>query len=163
MKRFKANDLKTLKSRGYGIPTAFSKRGNPDTASQIGAWKASYKDNDSGEVKDMEQSLSHESLLAQCLQIGTSAQVRVSIEFFRRKTADYSRAISEKADIDCLTQCGFIEDDKEPIILLQDLGQTKVESNEEERVEITLEYEDIDLDNPWVPRTKFGQLGIKKS
>ena len=166
-KRATKDDLKKLASRGYGVPKdwgckpAFSHHGNPDTASEIGAWKARVEDSNSGLKQDMEQPVSHESLLSQWLQIGTTKKVCVRLRFYRRRLADYSRAISEKADIDCCTQSGLIEDDSEDEILLIDEGQFKVGSKEEERVEITLEYEDVDLDNLWVPRTKFGQLGIK--
>lgn len=156
-------ELRKITSRkGYGIPSSFSKHGNPDTASEIGAWKANREDRDSGSLKDLESTSSYESLLAQCLSVGTREKIRVCLRFYRRRLADYSRAISEKADIDCLTKSGLIEDDSSEEILLEDKGQTKVDSKEEERVEITLEYEDVDLDNPWVPRTKFGNLGIRK-
>ena len=159
---------KVASRKGYGVPKgfgckpAFSHHGNPDTASEIGSWKARVEDNDSGQEQDLESTSGHESFLAQCLQIGTTEKVRVRLRFYRRRLADYSRAISEKADVDCLTQSGLIEDDQEACIQLIDEGQVKVESNEEERVEIVLEYDDVDLDNLWVPRTKFGQLGVKK-
>jgi hypothetical protein len=148
--------------KGWGVKPAFSHHGNPDTASEMGAWKARVEDNNSGKQQDLESASGYESLLAQCLQIGTTEKVRVSLEFFRSRLADYSRAISEKADIDFLTQSGLVEDDSQDQILLIDKGQVKVGSKEEERVEITLEFADVDLDNLWVPRTKFGQLGIRK-
>jgi hypothetical protein len=84
------------------------------------------------------------------LQVGCSGKVRVRIKFYRHRLADYSRAISEKALVDCLQYAGLISGDSEKEIWLIDDGQIKVGSKAEERVELTLEYPEVDYDNLWV-------------
>ncbi len=104
-----------------------------------------------GEKHYLESIASDESVHAEKLQINYSGKVRVRITFYRRRLADYSRAISEKALVDCLQYAGIISGDSEKEIWLEDGGQKKVESDEEERTEIELFYEDVDYENLWVP------------
>ncbi len=85
------------------------------------------------------------------LQIGCTGKVRVRIKFYRHRLADYSRAISEKAIIDALCFAGCLCGDSEKEIFLQDEGQEKVATKEEERTEIILEYPEVDFDNIFVP------------
>ena len=163
----KESDVKkVLKRKGYGIPDgcqpAFSKRGNPDTASEIGAWKDGTQDYGSGEAKNLERITGYESLLRQRAQIGCKGKVTFKLRFYRYRLADYSRAISEKALVDGLVSSGFVRDDCEDALLLIDEGQTKVDSRDQERTEITIEYPEVDYDNLWEPRTFHGNLGIKK-
>jgi hypothetical protein len=84
------------------------------------------------------------------LQVNYTGKVRVSLKFYRYRLADYSRAISEKALIDCLQYAGLIRGDSEKEIWLEDLGQEKVDQKSLERTELTLEYQDVDFDNLWV-------------
>lgn len=99
----------------------------------------------------MESDSSDESVCPEKLQINYSGKVRVRVTFYRRRLADYSRAISEKALVDCLQYAGLVGGDSEEEIWLEDGGQKKVESNEEERTEIELFYPEVDLDNLWKP------------
>jgi hypothetical protein len=103
------------------------------------------------EIDNLESASSDESLHAKKLQVNYSGKVRVCFTFYRRRLADYSRAISEKALVDCLQYAGLIEGDSEKEIWLQDGGQKKVETDEEERTEIEIFYESVDLDNLWIP------------
>jgi hypothetical protein len=83
------------------------------------------------------------------LQIRCREKIRVCVTFYRRRLADYSRAISEKALVDCLTKSGLLAGDSEKEIWLVDGGQKKVETNEEERTELEIDYPSVDLDNLW--------------
>ncbi len=137
------NDLKKLLKRpGIGI------------TSKIGKGSLGAKNCSSGKVGHLEPTAQLESLRAEKLQVNYSGKVRVRLKFFRRRLADYSRAISEKALVDCLQYGGLIIGDSETEIWLIDEGQHKVETNAEERTEITLEYEAVDLDEMWVKAAK---------
>jgi len=137
-KRFTDQDVKKLTIRGScGIE------------SQIGGRKISSKIGDSGAKHNLEPAAGDESVLPARLQIKSAGKVRVRVRFYRRRLADYSRAISEKAVIDCLQYAGLITGDSEKEIWLEDEGQFQVDSKEDERTEIVLEYPEVDLDNLW--------------
>ncbi len=136
---------KIVKRKGYGV--AASGAGIKGT---LRAWASLSKDSGSGEEHDLEPDSRHEQMGAKKLQISYTGEVQVRITFYRRRLADYSRAISEKALVDCLRHVGFIRDDKEGEIRLEDGGQHKVGSDEEERTEIELSYPEVDFDNLWV-------------
>lgn len=136
---------KLIKRRGVTIASYFGKSGkNP----------ASSEDSSSRKVRDLESASQLESLRAKKLSLNYTGKVRVRIKFYRRRLADYSRAISEKALVDCLVYGGLLKGDSEAEIWLIDEGQHKVESNEEERTELVLEYETVDFDNLWVKAAK---------
>jgi hypothetical protein len=138
-RRTTSSELDKLVSRvGYGIK------------SSLGKGSAGRKDRDSGEVNDLERDSGDELEGPEKLQVGCSGKVRVRIKFYRHRLADYSRAISEKALVDCLQYAGLISGDSEKEIWLIDDGQIKVGSKAEERVELTLEYPEVDYDNLWV-------------
>lgn len=136
-----------LKRKGYGIQSEIGKKG---IGSEISG---------AGEVRDVEPSRGYESLREEAVALNYSGICVVRIKFYRRRLADYSRANCEKYLIDSLTYAGLIRDDSEKEIRLIDEGQVKVETVQEERVEITLEYPEVDLDNLWVPRTRLGNIG----
>jgi hypothetical protein len=148
--------------KGYGCTPAFSKRGNPDTPSEIKAWADGTKDSRPREIENLESAPGYAQVLSERKQIGCEKIVTVRLKFYRFRKADYSRAISEKSLVDGLVYAGLIRDDSEDEILLIDEGQVKVDSREEERTEITLEYPEVDYDNLWVQKTNNKQLGIKK-
>ncbi len=137
--RFNQSELeRVIAKQHYGIKSQF---GKGSVSSQI---------NNSGPKHDLESALGDELEGPERLQVGSSGKVRVRFKFYRCRLADYSRAISEKAVIDCLQYAGLISGDSEKEIWLIDDGQEKVGSKEEERTELTLEYEGVDYDNPWV-------------
>ena len=148
--------------KGWGVKPAFSHHGNPDTQSEVRAWSDGLKDYGSGEAKNLERVAGYESLLRQRAQIRSKEKVTIKLRFYRYRKADYSRAISEKALIDGIVSSGFVRDDCEDALLLEDEGQVKVDSREQERTEITIIYPDVDYDNLWEPRTFHGNLGIKR-
>lgn len=137
---------KLLKKPGYGLSGGIK--------GSIGKSTLGDKDSRSGKVGDLEPTAKLESLRAEKLQVNYAGKVRVRLKFFRRRLADYSRAISEKALVDCLQYGGLIIGDSETEIWLIDEGQHKVETTAEERTEIVLEYEAVDLDDLWVKAAK---------
>lgn len=136
------SDIKRIAGkRGYGIVGTISsgiRKGS--IASQIDG---------SGEIDNLEPDSLDASLQAEKLQISYSGKPEIRITFYRRRLADHSRAISEKALVDCLQYAGLIEGDSEKEIRLTYVEQKKVESDEEERTEIELIYEEVDYDNLW--------------
>lgn len=138
---------KIIKRPGYGVASAFNK----------GSFKAQASG--SREMRDVESGRGYESLRAEAVAINYTGKCIIRIKFYRRRLADYSRANCEKYIIDSLTYAGVIRDDSETEIQLIDEGQEKVATPEEERVEITLEYSEVDFDNLWVKREKLGNIG----
>lgn len=148
-KRFSHGELaQVIKRQGYGI---VSSGGGIAREAGIGAaLKRARK------IGDVEPTPELESLRAEKLSLNYSGKVRVRLKFYRRRLADYSRAISEKALVDCLQYAGLVSGDSEKEIWLIDEGQHKVEKDSEERTEIILEYESVDLDNLWVKAQAHG-------
>lgn len=103
----------------------------------------------SGEIDDVESDSGDASLRAEKLQVNYSGKPEIRITFYRRRLADHSRAVSEKALVDCLQYAGLIEGDSEKEIRLTDVVQKKVETDEEERTEVEIIYESVDLDDIW--------------
>ncbi len=143
MPRIKSEDLRTIvKRRGYGVSDALRSR---SASAQTGCKRPE---------RDVEPDPSNELEGPKKLQIGCSGKVTIRLRFYRHRLADYSRAISEKALIDALQYCGAICGDSEKDIRLIDEGQFKVESKDEERTELTLEYPEVDFDNLFVESTR---------
>lgn len=140
-------DLKRITSKpGYGIVGGIQ--------GTVRAGAALSKDRSSGTLDDLESDTGDGSLDAKKLQVGYSGKVRVRVTFYRRRLADYgeecSRAVSEKALIDCLVYAGLIKGDSGEEIWVEDGGQKKVESNEEEKTVIELQYDGVNYDDPWI-------------
>jgi len=136
--RFSQSELaRIINKQHYGITSELGKR---SVSSSFGKGANGSKAGDTGAVNDLEPIAGNEQVGAEVLQIKCAGKVRVRIKFYRRRLADYSRAISEKAIIDALQYAGAIRGDSEKEIWLIDEGQEKVESKDLERTEITLEY-----------------------
>lgn len=144
------------KKSGSGELASEIKRQQYGIENQVGTGGISSEIIRSRTVSDLEPTSELESLRAKKLSLNYTGKVRVSIKFYRKRLADYSRAISEKALIDCLQYAGLISGDSEKEIWLIDEGQFKVEKDSEERTEITLEYADIDYDNLWIKAKDHG-------
>lgn len=139
MPRTTTKELERIVKRiGIGIST------------KIGKGVSTGKDSGAGAIDDVERTAEQGVEGKKSLQVNYTGKVRVSIKFYRHRLADYSRAISEKALIDCLQYSGLIRGDSEKEIWLIDEGQCKVEEKSLEKTEITLEYGDVDFDNLWV-------------
>lgn len=100
---------------------------------------------------DLESTADDESLHAKKLQINYSGKPEIRIVFYRHRLADHSRAISEKALVDCLQYAGLIEGDSEEEIRLTHVVQEKIGKDQEERTTVEIIYPEVDLDNLWVP------------
>jgi len=135
-----------LSRKGYGLKS--------ELKSEIGKRSVSSEISHSGSVNNVERTAKVELEGAKRLQIGCSGKVTVRLKFYRHRLADYSRAISEKALIDALQYAGAICGDSEKEIRLIDEGQHKVESKEEERTELVLEYPEVDYDNLFVESSR---------
>lgn len=118
-------------------------------ASAFGSNAARAEARGEGTPSDVERSTRHEPVPAERVALNYSGRVRVRIKFYRRRLADYSRANCEKFVIDAARYAGLLLDDSEAHMELIDEGQTKVESVDQERIEMTFEYEDVDLTNLW--------------
>lgn len=141
---------KILSRKGYGIQSSVKSSFSRSVASSFG---------DSRKSINLELDSSHESIREGAVQVGYSGIAVIRIKFYRKRLADYSRANCEKYIIDGLVYAGLIRDDSEKEIRLIDEGQVKVETQEEERVELSIEYPEVDYENLWVPKTKFGNSG----
>jgi hypothetical protein len=144
-----------LSRRGYGIASSLGK----GIASSVGKRPNDNQDSGTGADPHLESAAGDESLRAKAVSLNYSGKPTVRLKFFRRRLADYSRAISEKALVDGLVYASLIRDDSEKEIRLIDEGQEKVGTEAEERTEIAIEYPEVDFDNLWIKKTKFGNSG----
>jgi len=143
----KQEDLeKILAKPGYAVASSFRK------PIQTSLGKATVRSGISGAgaTSDMERVSGHESLPTERVALNYTGRVRVGIKFYRRRLADYSRANCEKFVIDAARYAGLLLDDSEAHMDLCDEGQVKVESEQQERIELTFTYESVDFDNLWV-------------
>jgi hypothetical protein len=129
----------TLTKKGYSIQSSFGKGIKSTLGSQVDG---------KGKTADVEQHTGPEPLGKKRVALRYSGPVLVRFQFFRRRLADPD-GNSGKYYLDALRYAGALEDDSERHIRLVTEPQQKVETNEEERVEITLEYESVDLNNLW--------------
>lgn len=136
-------ELKTITSRpGYGIAGGIK--------GGISAGSAASKIGGAGSLDDVESDSGDGSLAAKKLQIGYSGLPEIRITFYRRRLADHSRSVSEKALVDGLQYAGLIAGDSESEIRLTHVTQAKVGTDEEERTEVEIIYPEINYDEPWV-------------
>lgn len=70
----------------------------------------------------------------------------VSIQVFRRRLTDTGNDCW-KYHLDACRYLGWLEDDNDATIRLTEEPHVKVETNDDERVEITLQFEGIDLND----------------
>ncbi len=144
---FNEEDIARITKRpGYGIAGGIK--------GTVGAGAALSKAGGSGKVNDLESAALHESLAAKKLQVGYSGLPEIRITFYRHRLADHSRAVSEKALVDCLQYAGLISGDSQDEIRLTYAEQAKIGTNEEERTEIEIIYPEVDYDNLWVPAAR---------
>lgn len=140
-------DLKTITSRkGYsaGIPSTIKS----GVRSQFEKNTFGSPPNSKREVPDLERGTGHESLGKERFALKYSGRCTVRFKVFRRRLCDPDGNCT-KYLLDALRYAGALEDDSERHIRLIYEGQEKVETNEEERVEVVLEYEEINLDDLW--------------
>lgn len=127
-------NLNALRKRqGFGIVSVLGK----GLTSEI-------KDCDSGEVSELERRAGHASVRPPGTAFPYSGRCVIRCKVFRRRLTD-PLGDCTKYHIDALRYCGLLADDSDAAVRLEDEGHEKVESNQEERVEITLTYDGITL------------------
>jgi hypothetical protein len=132
---------KILKKPNYGITAAFSK---PSIKSGFSSQKALAKAGGEGSLSDVERGAGLKSVRPEDLTIPYSGQCIVRIQVFRRRLTDPGSDCT-KYHLDALRYLGLLADDNDAAIRLEEAPHVKVESNEEERVELEIEYPGIDL------------------
>jgi hypothetical protein len=134
---------KVLKKKNYGVQSAFAK---PTVKSGFAAQKALVKAGGQGAVSDLERSTGLKSVRPEDLAIPYSGQCIVRIKVYRRRLTDPG-SDCWKYHLDTLRDLGLLADDNDAAIRLEEAPHVKVESNEEERVELEIEYPNIDLED----------------
>ena len=129
-----------LKRKGYGISSSLSTKKSNDA-----------KNSDPRSVRNMESGSSDESLAKGLLTLNYSGRPIVRFKVFRKRLTDYPRSDCEKYIIDSLRYAGLIRDDSEAQIRFEDLGHEKVKNVDDERIEIEIIYEHINIDKLWTP------------
>ncbi len=97
-----------------------------------------------GKMSLLERSIGHESLRPKDLAIPDSGRCAICIKVYRRRLTDTGNDCW-KYHIDALRYLGMLADDNDAKVSITEEHHEKVESNEEERVEITLTYEGVDF------------------
>jgi len=123
---------KILKKKNYGIESAFSK---PSIKSGFASQKALAKAGGEGSLSDVERGAGLKSIRPEELTVPYSGQCIVRIQVFRRRLTDPGSDCT-KYHLDALRYLGLLEDDNDAAIRLEEAPHVKVESNEEERVEL---------------------------
>jgi hypothetical protein len=132
MARFNESELDSiLNRRGYGIhggiKGGFKRRSNADKISG------------EGEVPDAEPSIGHEPLRSQEAAFKYSGRCIVRVKVFRKRLADPD-GNCPKWHIDAIRMSRLIRDDSAKEVDYYFDGQEKVQTEAEERIEITLQY-----------------------
>jgi len=131
---------KILQKRGYAIAPNFRKPTvRPATI-------------DKGEVSDVEPRIGLQSIPKEGPTLRYSGKCAILIKVYRRRLTD-PLGDCEKYYIDSLRYAGLIRDDTYSEVSVTKEATIKVETLEEERVELTLTYEGIDPDNLWEKKT----------
>ncbi len=140
------DDLKEiLKRPNYGIAGTIKS----SIKSSIGKGTIASEIRDSGEAADLEQHTRCQSVRAEKDTINYKGQCCIRVKVFRKRLADPDGNCYKYA-IDFLRYCGALADDNEREVRIIFEGQTKVGTDQEEKTEITIEYQEVDFDNLWV-------------
>lgn len=137
-KYLKTNGIKPAFKPAYDTP-AF----NPKTSRK-------------GEALDVEQGARSKPLGEKVLAIRTTGACVIRFKAFRKRLAD-SDGNCFKFIGDAIQRAGVLVDDSTRYVRYITDPQEKVEKAEDERVEVTIEFESVDLNNLWVDLTKESQ------
>lgn len=130
----KQEDLdQILKRKGYAILESSFRKGTIKPAFD-----------DPGKVPDVEPSTRHEPLLQEGPTLSYTGRCAISIKVYRRRLTD-PLGDCHKYHIDSLRYAGLIRDDTDAEVSVTEEPHEKVESDKDERVEITLNYEQVYL------------------
>jgi len=139
MKRLNESDIKAIASKtGYGI------QGGIKSAFKREA--ILHKDRGERAVSELESGHRFKSLSPEALATPNSGRCFVGIKVFRRRLTDTGND-AYKYHLDACRYLGWLEDDDDATISLTESPHEKVETDAEERVEITLTYEGFDQDD----------------
>lgn len=106
-----------------------------------------------GASLNVEQCSGREPLGEAILAIRTAGTCTVRFKAYRKRLADPDGNCF-KYILDAISRSGALVDDSARYVRYITEPQEKVETEAEERVEVTLEYEEVDLDNLWTDLTK---------
>lgn len=135
------DDLKSILSRpGYRIES----RIKPAVKSCLKREEILNKAGSEGEMPELESSAGPKSIRPKDLATPNSRRCVVRVKVFRRRLTDTGNDCW-KYHLDACRYLMWLEDDNDAAIKLEEEPHEKVESNEDERVEITLEYSGFDL------------------
>jgi hypothetical protein len=138
------SDLKkVLKKKNYGVQSAFAK---PSVKSGFASQKALVKAGGEGSLSNVERGVGLKSVRPEDLAIPYSGQCIVRIKVYRRRLTDPG-SDCWKYHLDTLRYLGLLADDNDAAIRIEEAPHVKVESNEEERVELEIEYPSIDIND----------------
>lgn len=106
-----------------------------------------------GSSLNVEQCSGRESLGEEVLAIRTAGTCTIRFKAYRKRLAD-SDGNCFKYIGDAIQRAGAVVDDSTRYVRYITEPQEKVETEAEERVEVTIEYEEVDLENLWIDLTK---------
>lgn len=109
------------------------------------------KVHDAGASPDVERSAGCPPIQSQKNTLNYSGQCVVRVKAFRRRLCD-ADGNCIKYHIDFLRYIGALKDDTDAAIRLIFEGQEKVGTEAEERLEITVEYPEVDFQNLWTTK-----------
>lgn len=132
-----------LAKKGYGIEQAI---GDRSISATIGRGKLFDKAGGEGEVSLLERSAGPKSIRPKDLTIPHSGRVFVRIKVFRQRLTDTGNDCW-KYHLDACRYLGLLADDNDATIHLAEEPHEKVKTKDEERVEITLTYEGVSVDD----------------
>lgn len=110
--------------------------------SQLGKGAIHSQISSKGKMPDVEPSAGHEPVCEKKSSLEYTGRCFVRIKVFRRRLTD-PLGDCTKYHIDSLRYAGLLKDDSDAEIELVEEPHEKVDSLEEERVEITLTYENV--------------------
>lgn len=143
---------KLTRKKGYGIAAGFKPALKASFRPAFGKGSSPDQDSDPDALPELESGSEHGQVGEAQVALNYSGIVHIKFQVFRYRLLDYSECNVEKYWVDCCTYGNIIVGDAEGQIKFTTLPQVKIPKTEQERVEITLEYEDLDYDNPWVPK-----------
>lgn len=147
MPRFTAEDYAKIVSRpGYGVLKPMQSVLGKGVTGQIKKTKFLDKAGGEGEVSILERSVGPKSVRPKDLTIPHSGRVFVRIKVFRQRLTDTGNDCW-KYHLDACRYLGLLADDNDATIHLAEEPHEKVKTKEEERVELTLEYDGVSIED----------------
>jgi hypothetical protein len=145
--RFTAEDFAKVVSRpGYGVSGGIKSTLGKGVGGVIKREKLLNEAGGEGEVSILERSARPKSVRPKDLTIPHSGRVFVRIKVFRQRLTDTGNDCW-KYHLDACRYLGLLADDNDATIHLAEEPHERVKTKEEERVEITLEYDGLSTED----------------